>query len=218
LPSAALLDGKPRQQKRQCLANESPRYGAAVNVAHESPFVLAFFAEIWQGIGMPNPTAGPPNDVLFDLVNYDPETGVFTRKKRLGKGCVGDVLATLRPDGYLKTCLLYKSYLLHRLAFQYMTGKAPAQYIDHINGDKTDNRWANLREASPLLSSQNKRRANKGSLSRFIGVTKTDPNGRWVASIGHNYKTYNLGTYETEEEAHQVYLAAKRRIHAGCTI
>jgi hypothetical protein len=100
-------------------------------------------------------------------------------------------------------------YLAHRLAWFYSYGKWPVDQIDHINGDRTDNRLINLREATNAENAQNKRiRAGK---SGFCGVRKE--NSKWLAEIKVNYKPIRIGLFNTPEEAHQAYIAAKRKFH-----
>jgi hypothetical protein len=111
--------------------------------------------------------------------------------------------------------LSYKTYLLHRLAVQYMTGEWPMGEVDHMNGNKADNRWANLRVVSSKMNKENRRDVTKRkSRGRLLGATPL-PSGRWAAYITHNYKNHFIGTYDTEEEAHNGYLQRKREIHAG---
>jgi hypothetical protein len=106
--------------------------------------------------------------------------------------------------------------LVHRLAWMYVYGKWPRNDIDHINGNPLDNRIENLRDVTELGNNQNLRRPKKGNISGFLGVA---PNhSRWLAKITVSGKQIYLGTYNTPEEAHQAYLAAKRVLHSTCTI
>jgi hypothetical protein len=159
-------------------------------------------------------------EVLRQLLNYDPETGAFTRRARTSnKVRVGDKTGTLRRDGYLKTSLLHQSFLLHRLAWLYVYGKWPEFVIDHVNGDRTDNRIANLRDVSETSNLQNQRRAHSKNRScGLLGVTWHAGNGRWQAQISVNKRNMYLGSFDTAEDAHAAYLQAKRQLHEGCTI
>ena len=103
-----------------------------------------------------------------------------------------------------------KRYYAHRVIWRPINGKWPEAEIDHVNGDKDDNRRLNLRAAT---SSQNKanRRAKHGGLK---GVGKH--RGRWVADVGQRGNRRRLGSFATEEEAHAAYAAAARELHGEC--
>lgn len=94
----------------------------------------------------------------------------------------------------------------------------PTKDIDHINGDKADNRICNLREASYSVNSQNRQKANANSKSGLLGAYWQPAYGCWVAMLGISGKRKTLGRYPTAEQAHEAYLTAKRQHHAGCTI
>jgi hypothetical protein len=154
---------------------------------------------------------------LRELLHYDPETGIFTVKiATSSRSRKGGQPGNLHPQGYLKIGLDRKLYSAHRLAWLYMTSEWPTHNIDHINGVRHDNRWINLRDVSTAVNTQNHRIARKTSRCGFLGVV---PKGsRWGAKIKLDRSAMWLGTYDTPEEAHAVYLEAKRRLHEGCTI
>lgn len=88
--------------------------------------------------------------------------------------------------------------------------------MDHINGNRSDNRWANLRDVTHSVNLQNQRRPKSDNKCGFLGV-HAHPSG-FRAYIGVNKVRLDLGVYATAHKAHQVYLSAKRRLHEGCTI
>ena len=151
---------------------------------------------------------------LRELLHYDPETGVFTVKVATSsRSRVGGQPGNLHPYGYLKIGLDGKLHAAHRLAWLYMTDEWPTHEIDHINRVKDDNRWANLRDVPSAINQQNKVRASKSGLA---GVS---PDGhRWRSQITTGGVTKWLGRFDTPEEAHAVYVEAKRKLHEGCTI
>jgi hypothetical protein len=167
--------------------------------------------------------AGPhvTADRLRECLTYNPDTGLFTRRIRTGHRVkVGDPLGTLRPDGYLKASLLGINYLLHRLAWLHVYGEWPTFVIDHINGVRTDNRIANLRDVPETVNQQNQRRAHRKNKScGLLGVTWHPRNRKWQAQIGIcGGRVKYIGSYDDAEDAHAAYLEAKRRLHEGCTI
>lgn len=135
---------------------------------------------------------------------YDPSTGVFTRIKNVSQCKIGDVAGSLMKIGYLRISFKNKSYLAHRLAWLYMTGKLPKNEIDHINGIKTDNRWCNLREATRSENSMNKP-IQKNNTSNFPGVSFIKSTKKWRAYAKLNKKQIWLGSYETALKAYEVY-------------
>lgn len=130
----------------------------------------------------------------LDRIHYDAETGVFAWAVA-GRGIrVGAKAGAKTSEGYWQIKLGFKVYRAHRLAWFLVHGVWPDGAIDHINGDRLDNRIANLRIASHSVNMQNKRVAMA--------------NGRM----------YHVGYFVSAEAAHASYLDAKRRLHAGCTI
>ena len=154
---------------------------------------------------------------LMQVFDYNPETGVFTRKLKQTGIKQGSVSGSLSTQGYLVTSVDGKLYSCHRLAWLYVTGNWPDYQIDHINGCRSDNRIANLRDLKKEINIQNQRRAQKSNKStQVLGTFK---NGKkFAARIAHNGKKLYLGTFTTLEEASAAYLAAKRLLHSGCTI
>lgn len=152
---------------------------------------------------------------LKAFVTYNPDTGVFTRNIRPtnGRGYIGEPVG-VPHNGYLR-CHINKSHVFaHRLAWLWMTGEWPISQIDHINGIRSDNRWCNLRSADAFTNNHNRTKANKNNRSGFLGV-KILPNNMYQARIRVNKKLITLGNATTAEEAHKLYLTAKRVLHAG---
>lgn len=166
---------------------------------------------------IPPPTAAE----VRELLNYDPETGIFTRRVATGGrygAAVGSVAGTLGDTGYLMISLRSKQYRAHRLAWLYMTGEWPANEIDHLNGIRTDNRFQNLRDVTAQVNQQNRRAANKSSSTGLLGASWSKREGAYVARIWIDGRYCSLGHFQTAEAAHRAYLQAKRRHHEGCTI
>lgn len=164
-------------------------------------------------------------ETLKAHVSYDPETGVFTRVNNHPKRkyLAGSVTGVKRPDGYWQIMIDGKIFLAHRLAWLYVHGKMPDHYIDHINGIKNDNRIENLRDVKQNINMQNQKKARKNKKSlTMLGVSFANggrsKNCPYKAQITVYGKTIYLGTFASETEAHNAYLAAKRQHHQGCTI
>lgn len=147
---------------------------------------------------------------LKDRFLYDPDTGLFTYTSKAAV-CVdvGQVAGCVEPnDGYIFITVNYKTYRAHRLAFMYMLGRWPIQQVDHINGVRTDNRWANLREATPKQNNQNQR-PGKANKSGVVGVYKD--RDKWRAIIYVDGRSIHLGTHASIEGAVAARRAAEDR-------
>lgn len=118
--------------------------------------------------------------------------------------------------GYIYIGIDKSNYLAHRLAWLYVYGTWPDKDIDHIDGNITNNRIQNLRLTTETHNSQNQRQAHKGSYSGLLGVYPAGK--RWRAMITVNKKTISLGVFATKDEAYDVYIKNKRKLHPGCTI
>jgi len=155
---------------------------------------------------------------LRELLKYDRNTGVFHRRIDSGKRWkAGEVAGSIhKHNGYGINRVDGKDYFSHRLAWLYVTGEWPSRDIDHIDGNKTNNRFANLREVSEMVNAQNQKRAHSGTHSGILGVYPVG--NRWKAMICIEKKPIYLGSFATPEEASAAYLAAKRLHHRGCTI
>ena len=149
---------------------------------------------------------------LRALVAYDAETGQMIG---IAPGRVG---SQFLADGYLRISIDRAMYRVHRLAWLYVYGSWPEQQIDHINGDRADNRIANLRDVSPKQNTHNQRQAHRNNLSGLLGVRKKTRDGTYHAVIKVDGKQRYLGSFKDPAEAHAVYVAAKRDLHQSCTL
>jgi hypothetical protein len=148
---------------------------------------------------------------LRELLHYDPATGELRWLKRVSRPTnVGDVAGTVEINGYRKITIEGRQYSGHQLAWFYMTGKWCPGYIDHRDGDRANNRWDNLRRATPSQNCANRRRARNNRCG-FKGVTRTE-SGRWCAGIHKQGRRYHLGIFSTPQEAHAAYAGAARKL------
>jgi hypothetical protein len=155
-----------------------------------------------------------------ELLDYRSDTGEFFWRvpRANGQVPVGSRAGGVAPSGYTVVSLDRVQWKLHRVAWLIAYGSLPDGVIDHINGDKTDNRLANLRDVPTQANHQNRRGPNRDNKVGLLGVSRVSGSGRFNAAIKVNYKQRCLGTFDTPEQAHAAYLEAKRQLHAGCTI
>lgn len=156
-------------------------------------------------------------DELKAAFRYEPETGRFfyTRNMRKNANPTGEA-GRVAGRGYVYLSYRNIEYLAHRVAALVMEGAWPTDQIDHINGDKTDNRWCNLRHASHAENLWNRGKVGKKSVP-FKGVYRT-PEGRFKAEIKANGELRRLGHYDTAEEAAAAYDAAALKYHGAFAV
>lgn len=157
----------------------------------------------------------PSFERLRSRLAYDPDTGIFTALKSGGRRKAGDRAGYADTLGYWKVFVDGRWILAHRLAWAWMNGDQwPDGEIDHINGDPSDNRIANLRIAN---RSQNVANAKFNSLNTtgFRGVCEVRRYRKisYQAEIRKDGKRIFLGRFPTPELAHAAYLEAAIRLH-----
>jgi hypothetical protein len=152
---------------------------------------------------------------LLSVLSYDPQTGVFKWALPRPKIQVGNTAGYLKKNkGYVYIEVDGKSYSAHRLAWFYVTGEMPKNQIDHINRNKSDNRFQNLREAT---SGQNRANSKTNNMHGLKGVRRLpwmkDGDRCWQTQITHQKKVLYIGCFHTKEEAHQAYCEAAKKLH-----
>lgn len=158
-------------------------------------------------------------DRLRYLFDYDPDTGVFTRRVTVTHNArAGDVAGSPTSAGYLSIWVDGKAYLAHRLAVLYMTGEWPKSEVDHRDTNRRNNRWNNLRDATGIENATNRRKPRPNTRSGYIGVKASATPGKWRADIKVGGRYRNLGTFTSPEEAHAAYVKAKRQLHPFSTL
>ena len=157
-------------------------------------------------------------DRLKECLRYESDTGYFFWLKRNSNRIkIGDQAGTKQNcDGYAEIQIDGVLRKAHRLAWLYVYGAFPQGQIDHINGDRFDNRIVNLRDATPQENAHNQKQAHKRNKSGFLGVI-AKPWGAFCAEIRVDKKKIYIGSYPTAELAHQAYLEAKARLHTQVT-
>ncbi|UVK39919.1 HNH endonuclease [Mesorhizobium sp. AR10] len=147
------------------------------------------------------------------LLIYNPETGALNWRVARPGICSGALAGTRTSEGYTQIEIDYRLYKAHRVIWLIMTGKWPTHQVDHKNGMRADNRWKNLREATPLQNARNRRPGCSNSSGR-VGVSFSAARSKWGAYIGLDNRTVNLGHYETRDEAVAARIEAERQ-HFG---
>lgn len=119
----------------------------------------------------------------------------------------------MREKGLYRTVKIdYVRYKAHRLAFQYVYGREPNGYIDHINGDPSDNRISNLRECDALENAHNAKRRSDNT-SGYKGVSWHKQLRKWTARIMVDKKHINIGVFDTAEKAYAAYCKKALELH-----
>jgi hypothetical protein len=155
-------------------------------------------------------------DTLRSLIVYDPETGQFTWKARGVASWDARYAGTLagRTDGrgYSQIGLMNRNFMAHRMAWAITHGRWPANDIDHIDGNPSNNRISNLREATRSENTQNRTR-HTNNKSGYLGVFWNKQCQKWQAQIMAAGKKRYLGLFDDPRDAHAAYLAAKQNFH-----
>ena len=153
-----------------------------------------------------------------EAFTYDHATGLLTRinsrRQQRPAGCIDS-------HGYRFANLFGHKFAAHRVVWSLVYGDPVPDFIDHINGDRLDNRVANLRPASYSTNNQNRRGPSRNSTTGYLGVSQLSCRPlkkKYIASIKvHGVKRY-LGGFEFAEDAYEAYVKAKRELHQGNTI
>jgi HNH endonuclease len=142
---------------------------------------------------------------LASRLTYDPETGIFARG--IGRKQTTKRAGTINGQGYRQIMIDGSIIGEHRLAFLWMTGKFPEAEVDHVNLDKADNRWANLRPATRSQNMANKT-LDDTNTSGLKGVGWHKRAGKWRARVQADGEATHLGLYDCRAAAHFAYLVA----------
>lgn len=150
---------------------------------------------------------------LRELLDYNPNTGVFVWKKPTSNRVrVGTVAGTPTVKGYWHISVDKQMFYAHQLAWIHVHGSMPRGGLDHRDGDGRNNAIANLREATYLENGQNQKLRNTNK-SGCTGVSWHSQRMRWTANIWSKGKRYFLGCFDSVQEAANAYAKAKEEMH-----
>lgn len=159
----------------------------------------------------------PSQEELRELLDYDPETGLLTWKERPIALCTspraqkifntrfaGRRAAAPNTQGYQQVMIRGRNYRAHRVIWKMMTGEEPNE-VDHINGQRSDNRWANLRDVDARTNHRNMCRS-QANTSGVTGVGWMPDQSRWRAYIGFKH----LGSFDCVGQAIRTRKSAEK--------
>lgn len=170
----------------------------------------------------------PAKDILCELIEYDGNTGEltwrrrgphhFTATERFSRESLANIwngsnagckaFETIQSNGYRSGRLFNKSYLAHRVIWKIVHGTEP-ETVDHIDGDKSNNRIGNLRAATASEQAKNQSMP-KSNTSGFMGVSKHGE--RWKAQIRSDGLSIYLGLFDSPEDAGEACMIARRHL------
>jgi len=142
------------------------------------------------------------------LFDYNPDTGILTRRVTAGGQMRGDKVGCINDWGYIKVKVDQGTYQAHMLIWVWMTGKWPRKLVDHKDTDAANNKWNNLRLATRQQNSCN-RKTKCDNVSGLKGVSKRKDG--YVAVINTRGVYRYLGYFKDPNEAHAVYCAAAKK-------
>lgn len=168
-------------------------------------------------------------DLLQKLFDYDRETGEFvwkkrdasmfidskisaeTKAKRFNTRYAGESATTNHSNGYKNVSVMEQKFIrAHRVAWAICYGAWPTDDVDHINGDRKDNRIVNLRLSTRSENLRNRKKFPRNK-SGYVGVSFCKQRENWNARIGINGRYINLGYFNTKEEAAEARAEAEKK-------
>lgn len=149
-------------------------------------------------------------------LSYCENTGSFTwiGKYKTSNVNIGDVAGSIDGNGYRVIRLMDSIYQAHRLVFLFVGDTLPDAKleVDHINGNKDDNRYCNLRLVTRSQNQMN-RKTNINNKSGMRGVSWKKVYNKWCVQLGYQSKLYFYGYYSDLDEAKEVASKARKELH-----
>lgn len=164
--------------------------------------------------------------LLREALDYDSESGNLIWKARprhhfktdrahtvTNTRYAGRIAGSLEgKQGYLTIMLNEVTLKAHRVAWALTYGEWPADLIDHINGNKLDNRLSNLRACTRAENNRNRTRRHTSG-APYKGISFHRLTGKWSSEIAAGSTREFLGLFDTPEAAHSAYCAAAKKLH-----
>jgi len=151
--------------------------------------------------------------LVLSSLSYEPITGEFRwRTTRKNGAQAGTIAGCLHRSGYMLISVARIKFPSHRLAWLFHTGEWPKDHIDHINGDKSDNRICNLREATSAQNGFNNP-MQPYNTSGYKGVSWSAREKKYRAQITAYGKRNFLGLFDDPAVAAEAYKAAAAKLH-----
>ena len=148
---------------------------------------------------------------VLETLEYHPETGALLQKKARPRSKVGSLAGGVTPYGYRYIQLRGRKYAAHRLVWFIEHGRFPPYDIDHIDGNKLNNKITNLREATRKQNCENKG-AQKNNKLGLRGVSYNQRLKKYIAQIQHNGVNHYIGLYKDPLEARKAYIAVAKSL------
>ena len=150
------------------------------------------------------------------LFVYDPNSGSLTWRLTTGSFKAGEDAGTISNrkgyTSYINVTVFGERYKAHRIAWLIQTGHWPEKYIDHIDGNGLNNKWSNLREATPSQNSANQK-VRSDSKSGHRGISYDKLRNMWYAYINVDGRRKHLGRHDTFEDAIAVRQKAEKKYY-----
>ncbi len=160
----------------------------------------------WRHENNNNIKALPPLEILNFLFECDSSTGILSRRVSTSPNALkATSVEHIHSTGYRVAYVtdsngVGKYFLVHRIIYKMVTGEEPLLPVDHIDGNPLNNKFDNLRLASPAVNNRNQK-MHSHNTSGFTGVSWSKLTGKWQAHIKVQNKLYGLGQFATIEEA-----------------
>jgi hypothetical protein len=156
----------------------------------------------------------PSVEYLRARLDYNQKTGELRWRPRpqlaqWNSKNAGKIAGTAMTNGYCQIYVDDRPWYAHRLIWKWMTGDEPPKTIDHKDGDRSNNRWRNLRAATQSEQNYNSRTPSHNT-SGYKGVCRF--RGKWLMQLQIN-KSRIVRTFSTREEASAAYESAARKLH-----
>ena len=199
-----------------CSGPSGHRLGSGMPTLHHLPPLIQWWP--CQVNHMKNNLTAEEVRYFFD---YDRETGNLIRRvvSKYSRRYLNRVAGSVYTTGYRVVSVPGgRRFSAHRLIWLWVYGEWPKYEIDHINGDRLDNRISNLRDVPTRTNVENCRAPHRDSKHAILGSTWIEKRKSYQVAIQVHGVQHYLGLFKDPEAARNAYIEAKRRLHVGCTI